>query len=148
MAARWGVVFRRGIPLLTVVGMFAGVAALPRMDLDEMSPLRMFAFHLPTLLLAIAFTMQELPRFEIPPLPRRLKMAAWTTEPGDALPDASSDTTSDTTPDASRRASPAPSAEGAAAAVAMAATADATVPAPTPPPPAPAAPTPPLAPTR
>jgi len=81
VAARWGVVFRRGIPLLTVIGMFAGVAALPRMDLDEVSPLRMFAFHLPTLLLAIAFTMQELPRFEIPPWPRRLKMAGWTITP-------------------------------------------------------------------
>ncbi|MBL8345802.1 MAG: hypothetical protein JNN03_10205 [Rubrivivax sp.] len=83
-AARFGVVFRRGIPLLTVIGMFAGVAALPRMDLDEVSPLRMFAFHLPTLLLAIAFTMQELPRFEIPPWPRRLKMAGWTTVPAAA----------------------------------------------------------------
>jgi hypothetical protein len=87
-AARWGVVLRRGIPLLTVIGLFAGVAALPRVDLDEVSPLRMFAFHIPTLLLAIAFTMQELPRFEIPPWPRRLKMSAWTQPSTDASPDA------------------------------------------------------------
>jgi hypothetical protein len=75
--ARWGVVFRRGIPLLTVIGMFVGVAMLPRIELDQLSPMRMLMFNLPTLLLALAFSMQELPRFEIPPLPRRLKTAAW-----------------------------------------------------------------------
>lgn len=79
VAARWGVAFRRGIPLLTVVGLFAGIALMPPMDLEDASPLRMVIFHLPTLLLAAAFMMQELPRFEIPPLPRRLKAAGWTT---------------------------------------------------------------------
>jgi len=81
VAARWGVAFRRGIPLLTVVGLFAGIALMPPMDLEDASPLRMVIFHLPTLLLAAAFMMQELPRFEIPPWPRRLKAAAWTTAP-------------------------------------------------------------------
>lgn len=80
VAARWGVAFRRGIPLLTVVGLFAGIALMPPMDLEDASPLRMVIFHLPTLLLAAAFMMQELPRFEIPPWPRRLKAAAWTTD--------------------------------------------------------------------
>jgi hypothetical protein len=64
-----------------VAGLFAGIALMPPMDLEDASPLRMVIFHLPTLLLAAAFMMQELPRFEIPPWPRRLKTAAWTTAP-------------------------------------------------------------------
>ena len=75
--ARWGAAFRRGIPLLTAVGMIGGVSMLPRAALDDFSPLRLMMFNLPTLLLALAFSMQELPRFEIPPLPRRLDASAW-----------------------------------------------------------------------
>jgi hypothetical protein len=75
--ARWGAAFRRGIPLLTAVGMIGGVSMLPRAALDDFSPLRMMLFNIPTLLLALAFSMQELPRFEIPPWPRRLDASAW-----------------------------------------------------------------------
>jgi hypothetical protein len=75
--ARWGAAFRRSIPLLTAVGMIGGVAMLPRAALDDFSPLRMMMFNLPTLLLALAFSMQEMPRFEIPPWPRRLDASAW-----------------------------------------------------------------------
>lgn len=75
--ARWGAAFRRAIPLLTALGMIGGVAMLPRAALDDFSPLRMMMFNLPTLLLALAFSMQEMPRFEIPPWPRRLKDADW-----------------------------------------------------------------------
>jgi hypothetical protein len=85
VGARWGVAFRRGIPLLTVFACFGAVALLPRIQLDEASVLRMLMFHLPTLLLAVAFSLQEMPRFEIPPWPRRLKAATWF-EPA-ALPD-------------------------------------------------------------
>ena len=48
-----------------------------RAALDDFSPLRMMLFNIPTLLLALAFSMQELPRFEIPPWPRRLDASAW-----------------------------------------------------------------------
>lgn len=75
--ARWGAALRRGIPLLTALGMIGGVSMLPRAALDDFSPLRMMLFNIPTLLLALAFSMQELPRFEIPPWPRRLDAAAW-----------------------------------------------------------------------
>jgi hypothetical protein len=75
--ARWGAAFRRAIPSLTALGMIGGVAMLPRAALDDFSPLRMMMFNLPTLLLALAFSMQEMPRFEIPPWPRRLKDADW-----------------------------------------------------------------------
>jgi hypothetical protein len=75
--ARWGAALRRGIPLLTAVGMIGGASMLPRAALDDFSPLRMMLFNTPTLLLALAFSMQEMPRFEIPPWPRRLDDAAW-----------------------------------------------------------------------
>jgi hypothetical protein len=78
--ARWGAALRRAIPLLTVVGMFVGfgcLALVPRNDLEELGGLRILLFHLPTLMLAVAFSMQEMPRFEIPPLPRPLKSPAW-----------------------------------------------------------------------
>ncbi len=75
--ARWGAAFRRGIPLLTALGMIGGVSMLPRAALDDFSPLRMMLFNIPTLLLALAFSMQEMPRFEIPPWPRRLNASAW-----------------------------------------------------------------------
>ncbi len=80
VAARWGAAFRRAIPWLTVIGMFAGVGAFsmqPRDENAEMSGLLVLMFHVPTVLLALAFTMQESPRFEIPPWPRRLKASAW-----------------------------------------------------------------------
>ena len=78
--ARWGAAFRRAIPWLTVIGMFAGVGIFsmqPRDENAEMSGLLVLMFHVPTVLLALAFTMQESPRFEIPPWPRRLKASAW-----------------------------------------------------------------------
>lgn len=75
--ARWGAALRRGIPLLTVAGMIGGVMMLPRAVVDDFSPLRLMMFNLPTLLLAVAFSMQELPRFEIPPWPRPLKPSDW-----------------------------------------------------------------------
>jgi hypothetical protein len=75
--ARWVAALRRGIPLLTVAGMIGGVMMLPRAVVDEFSPLRLMMFNLPTLLLAVAFSMQELPRFEIPPWPRPLKPSDW-----------------------------------------------------------------------
>lgn len=75
--ARWGAALRRGIPTLTALGMIGGVSMLPRAALDDFSPLRMMLFNLPTLLLALAFSMQELPRFEVPPWPRRLDASAW-----------------------------------------------------------------------
>ena len=76
-AARWGVVFRRGIPLLSFLLLFAGALAVPYIELAQESAVRMLIFNSPPLLLAIAFCLQELPRFEIPPLPRASSAAAW-----------------------------------------------------------------------
>ena len=76
-AARWGVVFRRAIPLLSFLLLFAGALAVPYIELAQESAVRMLIFNSPPLLMAIAFCLQELPRFEIPPLPRAAGAATW-----------------------------------------------------------------------
>jgi hypothetical protein len=75
--ARWGVVLRRAIPTLTALGLLGGVALLPRTTIADAPGLWVALHYLPIGLLALAFGLQELPRFEIPPLPRRLAWAVW-----------------------------------------------------------------------
>ena len=76
-AARWGVVLRRSIPTLTAVGLVVGALLLPHITGNELSGVWMALHYLPIAILALSFTVQELARFEIPPLPRRLKAAQW-----------------------------------------------------------------------
>lgn len=76
--ARWGVVLRRGIPSLTALGMVAGALALPYLTDPSHSGLWMALHYVPIALLALSFKLQELPRFEIPPWPRRSRAPAWT----------------------------------------------------------------------
>jgi hypothetical protein len=45
-------------------------------DASGMSPW-MLLYHVPTALVALSFWLQELPQFEIPPLPRRSSAATW-----------------------------------------------------------------------
>lgn len=81
VAARWGVVLRRLIPTLTALGMIGGTFLLPYIVEGPIPPL-WFALHYVSIgLLAISFSLQELPRFEIPPWPRRAAMAAWREAP-------------------------------------------------------------------
>jgi hypothetical protein len=77
--ARWGVFFRRGIPTFNVALLIGGliVAAQFDLDVDRAPGLWMALYHVPTLLIALSFMLQELPRFEIPPWPRRLRVAGW-----------------------------------------------------------------------
>jgi hypothetical protein len=75
--ARWGVVGRRLIPLLGTVALVAGAAGVARLQLAENSIWRMLIFHAPPLLLAGLFCLRELPRIEIPPLPRRSPDPIW-----------------------------------------------------------------------
>ncbi len=88
-AARWGVVLRRSIPTLTAVGLVVGALLLPHITGNELSGVWMALHYLPIAILALSFTMQELARFEIPPLPRRLKAAHWRSGPAAALAPAS-----------------------------------------------------------
>ena len=76
-AARWGVVLRRAIPLLTPVALLVAVLTLPRVDAGANPGLWWLLFHIPTVLIAASFCLQELPQLEIPPLPRRSRLASW-----------------------------------------------------------------------
>ena len=75
--ARWGVVFRRTIPLLSCAALIAATAALTLVHIPQDSMILMMIFNFPPLLLLMLFGMRELPRFEIPPLPRPSAAASW-----------------------------------------------------------------------
>lgn len=83
--ARLFAMFRRAIPLLTPVALVITVLALPRFDV-EASPLWVLMYHVPTLLIALAFLLQELPAFEIPPWPRPRRDPTWRISPSDPAP--------------------------------------------------------------
>lgn len=78
--ARLFAMFRRSIPLLTPVALVVAVLSLPRFDV-EASPLWVLMYHVPTLLIALAFLLQELPAFEIPPWPRPRREPSWSLSP-------------------------------------------------------------------
>jgi hypothetical protein len=82
--ARWGVVLRRGIPTLNVLVLLAVVLLMPRLDTSFGSGLWMLLYHVPTVLIALSFCLQELPQFEIPPLPRRSRAPSWQDLPAPA----------------------------------------------------------------
>ena len=80
--ARWGVVLRRAIPTLTIVAMIGGALMLTRVSTTPREPGIWLMLHYASIgLLAFSFCLQELPRFEIPPLPRRARDAAWRAAP-------------------------------------------------------------------
>ena len=80
--ARWGVVLRRAIPTLAALGMIGGVFLLPRLAPNQDPGMWLALHYAPIALLAAAFMLQELPAFEIPPLPRRLRAARWRSDVG------------------------------------------------------------------
>ncbi|MCW2275190.1 hypothetical protein GJ654_14295 [Rhodoblastus acidophilus] len=75
--ARWGVAFRRTIPLLGAVALFAGALAMVFIDVPQDSPLALMMFNAPPILLATLFTLQEMPRLEIPSAPRPSRAPSW-----------------------------------------------------------------------
>jgi len=75
--ARWVVVLRRMLPLFACVALIAAIAALKFVDIPQESMFMMLIFNLPPLLLLMLFGMRELPRFEIPPLPRPYVAPSW-----------------------------------------------------------------------
>jgi hypothetical protein len=74
---RWAVVFRRMIPALLSVALIAAGFGLMFVDIPQGSLIQMLILNLPPLLLVIVFTLRELPRFEIPPLPRPSHAPSW-----------------------------------------------------------------------
>jgi hypothetical protein len=77
--ARWGVVLRRGIPVLTLVLLALGLWVVARVAVGNESGAWVLLLHVPTAMLAIGFSLQEMAQFEIPPLPRPLTAPAWKT---------------------------------------------------------------------
>lgn len=75
--ARWRVSFQRGIPLGIGLLLVALTPAIRWIDMADDSILRMLIFHAPPFMLAAMFMMREMPRIEIPPIPRPLKNATW-----------------------------------------------------------------------
>jgi hypothetical protein len=75
--ARWGVALRRGTPLLLAIGLIAATPAVSLLPMGEGTILRMLIFHAPPLMLVAFFLFNEVPRIEVPPLPRPLRQARW-----------------------------------------------------------------------
>jgi hypothetical protein len=78
--ARWGVVLRRGIPMLTLVLLAVGLWGVSRLAVGNETGAWVLLLHVPTAMLAIGFSLQEMAQFEIPPLPRPLAASAWRTQ--------------------------------------------------------------------
>jgi hypothetical protein len=74
---RWRVALQRAIPLLVALGMIAATPLVRLLPMGEGSLLRMLVFHAPPLMLVAFFLFSELPRIEIPPLPRPLRQGGW-----------------------------------------------------------------------
>ena len=68
---------RRAVPLLVCLLLVAAAASVRKLGLDDDAMLRMIIFNVPPLLMVAVFCLPELPRIEIPPLPKRLVAASW-----------------------------------------------------------------------
>jgi hypothetical protein len=77
LRARWGVTLRRALPLLLGVGVLAASPLLLYLELSDDSLWRMVIFNAPPLLMVAFFSLHEMPRFEIPPPPRRPTADSW-----------------------------------------------------------------------
>jgi hypothetical protein len=74
---RWRVALQRALPLLVALAMIAATPLVRLLPMGEGSLLRMLVFHAPPLMLVAFFLFSELPRIEIPPLPRPLRQGEW-----------------------------------------------------------------------
>jgi hypothetical protein len=77
--ARWRVALRRAIPILTPICTFAGVLVMPVFEFREHPGMWIVLSQIPTALIALSFTTQDLARFEIPPWPKRSQATSWQT---------------------------------------------------------------------
>lgn len=84
--ARWRVSFQRGIPLLVGLLILAVTPAVQFLRMDDDSILRMLIFHAPPIMLVGFFMMREIPRIEIPPVPRPLVYRDWIVPTADKAP--------------------------------------------------------------
>ena len=77
IGARWGVFLRRGIPMLTLLALVAAMFGLRHIAAAGGSQLWMLLFQVPTALIALSLSLQELAQYEIPPLPQRSSAPSW-----------------------------------------------------------------------
>jgi hypothetical protein len=83
--ARWRVAGRRAVPALVSLLLIGAAALVSKLHFSEESLLLMLSINLPpAMLLLFFFGAREIPRIEIPPLPRRLPPNAWPVLPPDA----------------------------------------------------------------
>lgn len=75
--ARLFAALRRTLPLVTCAVLLALAASISKLGIDPNSSLQMLLFNIPGLLLLIVFGMRELPRLEIPRLPKPLRANSW-----------------------------------------------------------------------
>ncbi len=75
--ARWRVAYQRAVPLLILVAISAASPGIRYLHMADDSILKLLIFHAPPLMLLSFFLMREMPRFEIPPLPRPLVHREW-----------------------------------------------------------------------
>jgi hypothetical protein len=80
-SARWSVFFRRGIPAWTGLSLLGAVGLLARFRPEIPQNMLVALYHVPTVIVAASFVLQELARLEIPPLPRRLQTPTWREQP-------------------------------------------------------------------
>ncbi|MFZ4756998.1 MAG: hypothetical protein ACOYLX_02380, partial [Burkholderiaceae bacterium] len=80
-AARWRVAIRRSVPLLACLVLIALAAAVPQLGLSDESRVWMLIFNVPPLLMLGFFCLREMPRIELPRMPRALSDGAWPTAP-------------------------------------------------------------------
>ncbi len=81
LAARWRVTFRRAFPLLATLVLLGAGAMLPRLSFAQQPGFRALLFNAPTLLFVLVFCLPEVPKIEIPPLPRRPQATSWRARP-------------------------------------------------------------------
>lgn len=74
---RWLVTLRRATPLLAALGLIGSALMVPQLELGSGSVVNLLIFNAPPLLLVWLFSMREMPRLEIPPLPRRPALPGW-----------------------------------------------------------------------
>jgi len=77
LLARWRVMLRRAIPILTPICTGVAVLVMPVFEFREHPGMWIVLSQIPTLLIALSFTTQDLARFEIPPWPRRSSATHW-----------------------------------------------------------------------
>jgi hypothetical protein len=75
--SRWVVVLRRSIPTLTPICLILAILASSSLDFSAHQGWFVLLYHVPTLLIALSFTMQDDAKFEIPPWPKRLTQEHW-----------------------------------------------------------------------